>query len=243
MINKNTDTYKWIILFLSFVFMILFALSLQSVPPLFSHIGNDIPLSDSQAGMLMGSYAMPGIFLPLFIGYLATRFDNKLLINVALLIMFTGLVGFAISKSFGMLLMFRVIGGIGATILLVLAPMMIAMFFDEKIGMAMGIFNAAVPFGTVIAANLFGPLAKLIHWKGAILSIASLVAITFIVNLFLLYLPRHNGNKDTNQEPNQRISNKNFWTNKKIWAIAIIWALTNAQQQAYVTFSPHTISY
>ena len=76
----------------------------------------------------MGSYAMPGIFLPLFIGYLATRFDNKLLINVALLIMFTGLVGFAISKSFGMLLMFRVIGGIGATILLVLAPMMIAMF-------------------------------------------------------------------------------------------------------------------
>ncbi|GEM_PF-1731106 len=234
MINKNTDTYKWIVLFLSFMFMTLFALSLQSIPPLFSHIGNDIPLSDSQAGMLMGIYAVPGIFLPLFIGYLATQFDNKLLINIALLIMFTGLVGFAISKSFGILLLFRVIGGIGATILLVLAPMMIAMFFDEKIGMAMGIFNAAVPFGTVIAANLFGPLAELIHWRGAILNIAGLVAITFIVNLIFLYLPEHNGNGDTGQG----ISNKNFWTNKKIWAVAFIWALTNAQQQAYVTFGP-----
>lgn len=35
------------------------------------------------------------------------------------------------SNSFQSLLIFRLIGGIGATVLVVLAPLLITMFFDE----------------------------------------------------------------------------------------------------------------
>lgn len=57
--------------------------------------------------------------------------------------------------------------------LVVLAPLLITMYFDhQNIGIAMGIFNIAVPAGTVLAANLFAPLAGFVGWRAIILGVA-----------------------------------------------------------------------
>lgn len=61
---KESENYKWVILFISFMLMLTFAISLQSLPPIFDKIAEDISFSNSQAGLLMGIYAIPGIFLP-----------------------------------------------------------------------------------------------------------------------------------------------------------------------------------
>src|SRR5699024_7765261 len=110
----------------------------------------DISFSNSQAGMLMGAYAIPGILLPFLIAALANKFNEKSIILVALSTLIVGLVLFSMAQSFTTLLIFRVIAGIGVTALVVLAPLLVTMFFNkDNIGIAMGIFNAAVPFGTV----------------------------------------------------------------------------------------------
>lgn len=61
--NEKNDSYKWVVLAISFMLMLTFAISLQSLPPLFDKIVKDIYFSNSQAGMLMSAYAIPGIFL------------------------------------------------------------------------------------------------------------------------------------------------------------------------------------
>lgn len=237
MVDNTKKSYKWVILAISFMFMLVFSISLQSLPPLFSRITEDIPFSNSQAGMLMGAYAIPGIILPFFIAFLSNKINNKMIINTALIIMIIGLTAFSLSNSFSMLLMYRIFTGIGATALVVLAPLLITMFFEqENIGVAMGIFHAAVPFGTVVAANLFGVLGERIKWRFTILGIVAFVGMVLAISFFLLSLPKRDDNMGSNED--RQDSQGKFGSNWSLWLLACIWTLANAQLLAYVTFAP-----
>ncbi len=237
MLIKKSNSYKWVVLAISFTLMLVFSISLQFLPPIFDKIQNDISFSNSQAGMLMGAYAIPGIFIPFLIAFLASRYNKKSIILIALLVLIVGLVAFSMAGSFTTLLIYRLIAGIGATVLVVLAPLLVTMFFDKtNMGIAMGIFNTAVPFGTVIAASLFGILGEKIHWRSIVLGIALFVAVVLVINIFKLYLPKEEANKEANVASEE--SSVGLLSNANLWLLVLIWALGNSQLLAYVTFVP-----
>lgn len=187
--------------------------------------------------MLMVAYAIPGIFIPFLIALLANRFNKKTIIHIALLIMIVGLVAFSMAGSFPTLLTYRLITGIGATALVVLAPLLVTIFFDKtNMGVAMGIFNTAVPFGTVIAASLFGILGEKIYWRYIILGIALFAIVVLVINFFKLSLPKEEESK-INNEVSQKTSAP-LLSNINLWILVLIWALGNSQLLAYVTFVP-----
>ena len=197
----------------------------------------DIAFSNSQAGMLMGAYAIPGIFIPFLIAFLASRYNKKTIIHISLLILIAGLIAFSMAQSFSTLLLFRLLTGIGATALVVLAPLLVTMFFDKtNMGIAMGIFNTAVPFGTVVAANLFGILGEKIYWRYIILGVALFAAIVFVINIFKLSLPKEQANKESNVASGKTTGG--LLSNVSLWMLVVIWALGNSQLLAYVTFVP-----
>lgn len=227
---NNNSSYKWVVLAFSFFLMIGFALSLQALPPLFEHITKTIHFSNSQAGILMGAYAIPGIFLPFLIANLTKRFGIKRMLIAALIIMIFGLVSFSFANSYLLLLILRLLAGVGATVLVVLSPLMITIYFDRKnIGVGMGIFNIAVPLGTVLAANLIGLLITYVSWQIIILGIAVFLGIIFILLIFILKLDKEADNS-AEKLPTQIKGNYN------LWFLAAIWALANAQMLAYMTF-------
>ena len=237
MIIKRNNSYKWVVLAISFMLMLVFAISLQALPPIFDKIQKDISFSNSQAGMLMGAYAIPGIFIPFLIAFLASKFNKKSIILISLLISIIGLIAFSMAGSFATLLIYRIIAGIGATALVVLAPLLVTMFFDKtNMGIAMGIFNTAVPFGTVIAANLFGILGDKIYWRSIILAIAAFAAIVLAINIFNLHLPKEEDSEEAN-DPSKE-SSGGLFTNVSLLILALIWALGNGQLLSYVTFVP-----
>ncbi len=234
---KRSDSYKWLVLGISFILMLTFAISLQSLPPIFDKIQMDISFTNSQAGMLMGAYAIPGIFLPFLIAFLASRYNKKSIILIALLILILGLIAFSTSGSFSTLLTYRLVTGIGATALVVLAPLLVTMFFDkENMGIAMGIFNTAVPFGTVIAANLFGILGERIHWRAIILGIAVFVGIVLAISMFNLFIPEEEEVEESSVSAID--SSGGLLSNVNLWLLALIWTLGNGQLLSYVTFVP-----
>lgn len=228
---------RWVVLALSFFMMIGFALSLQALPPLFGQIMKEVSFSNSQAGILMGAYAIPGIFLPFIVAYLASRFDMKKLLIAALAIMMAGLIAFSTAGSFSLLVVYRLVAGIGATVLVVLAPLLITMFFDQKnLGIAMGIFNIAVPLGTVLAANLFGSLGQLLSWRMVLAGVAAFLGVVLLLVIFTLSLPQQAGGADAeglSKEPSPK-----FRGSRSLWLLAGIWVLANFQLLAYVTFGP-----
>lgn len=237
MFIKENNSYKWVVLAISFILMLTFAISLQSLPQIFDKIQGDISFSNSQAGMLMGAYAIPGIFLPFLIAFLASRYKKKSIIIISLLIMIIGLIAFSMSGSFSTLLTYRLLTGIGATALVVLAPLLVTMFFNEKnMGIAMGIFNTAVPFGTVIATNLFGVLGERMNWRTIILAIAGFVGLVLAISIFSLHLPKEEDDEEFNLSPKE--SSGGLFSNINLWILALIWTLGNAQLLSYVTFVP-----
>jgi predicted MFS family arabinose efflux permease len=217
--------------------MLVFAISLQSLPPIFDKIQNDISFSNSQAGMLMGAYAIPGIFIPFLIAFLASKYNKKFIIHIALLIMIIGLIAFSMAGSFSTLLVYRLIAGIGATALVVLAPLLVTMFFDKtNMGVAMGIFNTAVPFGTVVAASLFGILGEHVYWRYIIMGIALFAAVVLVINIFKLHLPKEEASTEATVASEKPVGK--LLSNRKLWMLVVIWALGNSQLLAYVTFVP-----
>jgi predicted MFS family arabinose efflux permease len=230
------NSYKWVVLVISFAIMMCFALSLQALPPLFEQIMKDIPFTNAQAGVLMGAYAVPGIFLPFVVAYLAARYDIKKLIIAALIVMIARLVAFSFAGSFSLLVLYRTVAGIGATVLVVLAPLLITMFFDQKnIGIAMGVFNMALPLGTIIAANVFGFLGIIFGWRVISGGIAVFVGVVLILVIIALSIQKGAPNKsnELKKEPAPK-----FQGSLSLWFLAAIWFLGNFQLLAYITFGP-----
>lgn len=237
MFIKRSNSYKWVVLAISFALMLVFAISLQSLPPIFDKIQNDISFSNSQAGMLMGAYAIPGIFIPFLIAFLASKYNKKSIIHIALLVLIVGLVAFSMAQTFSTLLLYRLLTGIGATAMVVLAPLLVTMFFDKtNMGVAMGIFNTAVPFGTVVAASLFGILGEHVYWRYIIMGIALFAAVVLIINFFKLHLPKEEASKEASLASEKPVGK--LLSNGKLWMLVVIWALGNSQLLAYVTFVP-----
>lgn len=236
MMTKSTnkrDLYKWMILAISFLLMLLFSISLQVLPPIFDNIIKDIPFSNSQAGLLMSAYSILGIFIPFLGIFFLEKLDFKKMLLVALITVFIGLVGFSLSTSYSALLIFRLISGAGTAILVVFSPLLITMFFDqENIGTAMGIFNIAVPLGIVISANLFGYLGSFMDWRVIITIISVFTVIVLAIVFFFLDLP-------TKKEKEQSSpSKKTFKLGSSLIFIGIIWMIANGQLVVFTTFGP-----
>lgn len=231
--NEKKDLYRWIVLALSFLLMLVFAVSLQMLPPLFTNITKEIPFSTRQAGLLMSSYSVIGIFIPFLVALFLHRLDLKKTIIVALGIVIMGLLGFSLSSTYPLLLLCRLLAGTGATILVVLSPLLVTMFFDEKnIGTAMGIFNIAVPVGTVVSVNLFGYLGLVMNWRPIIVWIIVFVIIILAMVSMFLVLPSSKAEKESTA------SKSKFSPSSSLVFLGIIWMVANGQLLAYTTFGP-----
>lgn len=227
----EVDSYKWIVLGISFLLMLVFAISLQALPPIFSNILKDIPFSNQQAGLLMSSYSFLGIFFPFLVAVFIERLDLKKLLLLALSLVIIGLVGFSLSSSYMVLLLYRLLSGAGATILVVLAPLLVTMHFGRKnIGTAMGIFNIAVPLGTVVSVNLFGYLGLFMSWRSIIGIVIGFVSIVLLLVIFFLVVPSNKVEKDSNT-PNEK-----FALSSSLVFLGMIWMIVNGQLLAYTTF-------
>lgn len=119
---KKRDLYKWVVLAISFLLMLVFSISLQALPPIFKNIIEDIPFSNRQAGLLMSSYSILGIFIPFFVALLLRKFDLKRILIISLLAVIIGLIGFSLSPSYSLLLFNRLLSGAGTAVLIVLSP-------------------------------------------------------------------------------------------------------------------------
>lgn len=121
--------------------------------------------------------------------------------------------------------------------LVVLAPLIITMVFDRKrMGIAMGIFNIAVPLGTVLAANFSGALGQVFGWRVMLQGVAGFLGVVLLLVIIALSLPKSEGTNSTNGSSGDL--RPEFKGSMSLWFLAAIWVLANAQLLAYVTFGP-----
>ena len=223
---------RWWILFLVHLSVLAFALNLQMVPPLLPKLISEIGLTHTQVGVLMGLFTLPGIFLAIPGGKVSDTIGPRSVALWSLALLTVGAL-LMVPLHPGFLYLGRLCSGIGGAVLVVVAPQIIARtFHGRELGMAMGIFNTAVPIGTIVAFNLLGYFAGSFGIPVVFMATASfsLVAMTAF---FLTYADPQQGSMQApaaGQEKPPPLGGA-------VWLISLVWVLFNISILAYFTYA------
>jgi cyanate permease len=222
---------RWWTLVVVHICMMAFAVTFQMIPPILETLVKQSGMSYSQAGLLMSLFTLPGVFLALPGGYLADRFGSRGITIFSLALMTAGtLIMLPVKPAF--LFGGRVIAGMGVAVLAVVTPQIIASRFKgREMGLAMGIFNTAVPLGTVAALNTFGPVAG--RW-GTWSVMAAAGGFCLAATVAALAVLEKSRPKDTGQQTN--IFKSTLGLGRVVWQVTLVWVLFNIAILSFFTY-------
>jgi len=236
-------------MFLAYLCVITFAFVFQGLPPIISEIKADFHLSYAQVGILMSLFALPGIFFTIPAGRISDKYGMRFTGIAALITMVIGTVIVALDKSYFMLGLGRAISGLGAlTLIIVAAQLLTHWFIDSNIGLVMGIYNTAMPAGTIIAFNTFGIIGHRYGWQVPIWLTAALSVLTLIIYTLAYREPPDlvdwmKKNKLSQAEAGPGLIKIIRLSGWPIWMVGLSWLLYNAAAIAFLTFGPEYFNY
>ena len=177
---------RWMILAALFAVRAATGFQFQSVGSVAKVLMQDLGIDYALIGMLLGAYLLPGVIVAFPAGLLGQRFRDKTLGLVGLLLMAVSGIVLGASESFTVALVARIIGGVGATIVALVATKMTTDWFDSReIVLAMSILQVSWPFGAMLALPIQAYVALLWGWpavmiSGALCAGAALCAFVFV---------------------------------------------------------------
>jgi len=231
-----TNSYRWTILGVMTFCLLAFAIIFQSIPPILRILIDTFHISHAQAGALMGLFSLPAIFLALPGGVLIDRYGARTVGGAALLAMVSGAAIVALGGSYWVLGLGRLVAGVGAAVLLVVTPKVITSWFrEQEMGLSMGVFNTAMPLGTILSLNFIGVVAFRFGWQAPIW--ASFAIGVVALCLFLVLYRKRNAARQVTVEPSGLLTvlKEAGWG---IWWVGMAWALFNAALISYFTYAP-----
>lgn len=229
----------WAVLWVTYLASVVIVINQFKVPPVMNILLNELGIDMIVGGWLMSVFAVAGIILSLPAALVLDRLGARL--SGILALVFTGLgsVLGALAPNATILLMGRVVEGIGLGLIAVVAPAVIAMWFPpEKRGLPMGIWASWVPLGSFIIFNCANPIVGLFSWRGVwwfgtLVSLIALVA-------YALVVPK---NPDVSSlgdgaNPTARVSFSLGLKSPAIWFLALAFGGFGFANGAFVTWAP-----
>ncbi len=234
---------RWRVLLYVYIAALAFAVTFQAIPPILGPIISSFGISHGQAGALMSFFALPGILISIPGGILTDIYGPKRVGTGALVITLAGSLLVGLGGNYSMLVIGRLITGIGALTISIVTPQMISRWFSEKdLGRAMGIFNTAMPVGTILVLNTFGRLALRWNWRVPVL-LTALYSLFVLVIFYFRYpgLPGDGAAPEKPPEPEKfavkKMVGAALGAGGAVWLVAIIWMTYNGAAISYLTFA------
>jgi predicted MFS family arabinose efflux permease len=177
---------RWIILAVLFAARAATGFQFQSVGSAARMLMQDLAIDYSAIGMLLGAYLLPGVIVAFPAGLLGQRFREKKLGLTGLALMAISGVALSFSEGFAVALVARTLGGVGATIVVLVATKMTTDWFDRReIVLAMSILQMSWPFGAMLALPIQAYIAQAWGWPAVMISGALFAAAVFCAFVFV----------------------------------------------------------
>lgn len=212
-------------------------MAMQTLPPILTSLVMEFSLLYAQGGLLMSFFALPAIIIAIPAGMLADRYNQKTISIVSLTLVIAGTILFFNSNNMNLLILGRIITGIGSAALFVLAPQIVAQWFANKeLGFAIGILNTSIPLSGIMTLNLFSLISDQAGWRTCVypcigLSILAIITILFFLSRAPVSVQQH---KSRSQSLFQVIRK----TGLSIWLISAAWMFFNMVISSFLTFTP-----
>ncbi len=150
-----------------FALVILFSMNLLNYVDRYVFAGlvtpiiNDLGFTKGRFGFLASAFIIVYTIVSPIVGILGDRYDRRKILAFGVALWSVATVGTAFARSFNQMFLARAILGIGEASYGVIAPTLLADFFDKKRrGRAMGVFYLALPVGTAIGYGVAGATEK-----------------------------------------------------------------------------------
>ena len=231
----NEPSYRWIALFLSFLQMFIYGFVLNSIPPVLPLIVAEFSITLAEAGLLMTFFAVPAIVFSIPGALIIIKFGVKRISILGLGLLIMGSIITVFSTNFAILLIGRLVGGIGGTLVFVTASSLIPMWFNQKEqGKAMGIFALTIPVSVLLVLAIGARISEIFGgWRTWLLLGVVVIAVILFLNLFLL--------KERRSLKKNSVSikfHKGVLYDKRIWLVALAWFFFNFTTASLVTYGP-----
>lgn len=204
------------------------------VPPVLPTLLSTFQLDLAAGGWLMSVFSVAGILLSIPVALVVGRAGLKRAGLVALACAVVGSAVGALAPDATVLLAGRAIEGVAVSIIAVVSPALISLWFEPpERGLPMGIWAAWVPVGSVITLNVAPPLEAALGWRsiwwfGALFALGAMVFFALLV---------HEPRRSTGaaQTP---LSTTRALANPSAWLLALTFGAFACGQLAYATWAP-----
>lgn len=235
--SKNKKA--WITLFVVYLASIAATISMMKVPPLMTTLIIDLRTDATTGGLFMSTFMIAGVVLAIPVASLLNNWGYKKCGLIALTCTTIGSIVGSLAKETPIIMLIgRLIEGIGFAFIMVVAPAIISLWFDSnKRGLPMGIWATWVPVGMLIIYNLVRPLESLFSWRGVWYFNALYSLIVFYIFYKLVDCPStSNINKKYIMKKQMEV--KEGLKNLNSWWLAIIFFLYGVSIQGYNAWLP-----
>ncbi len=229
--QNDLASRRWLILASTMVSFFSVGVTFFAVPPLVPELVTRFGLNHLAIGVLMGVISVPAILFSIPLGAAIDRWPARATGNVALGLMVIGALLFALAPSYAMLLVGRLLFGVGGlAINLLLARLVSTAFAGRELSLAMGLFNAVYPASMIVMFSLHPKLLAVFGWRGELTALAVMV---------LLAIPLHNFAVPKNERGVSETADRSRepWLTPGLVALAVSWLLFFATYASVFTFA------
>jgi predicted MFS family arabinose efflux permease len=232
----------WLILFIILLASLAAPLNQFKVPPVMPLLMGAFGVSASQAGLLMSLFAITGLLLAIPGGFIFHKLGYRLTGMIAILSLIVGAGWGAFSRGFDIMLASRFVEGAGMSLMSVVAPAVIALWFSpESRGKAMGIWAVWVPLGSTIMFLLAPSLAGRWNWPGVWwFGCFYAVLVGFLYLAFLKSKPGQSPDPK-GEASDGRIQDHGLakvLSNRDLWLTSFLFCCFNFVFIAFITWAP-----
>ncbi|WP_344923560.1 MFS transporter, partial [Streptosporangium oxazolinicum] len=179
--------YRWVILGVATFTQAAAAFFVQGIGAMSVHLRRDLELNTTQLGLLLSAAQLLPLAGLLVAGRLLDRHDERWVVGIGALVVAVALAAGSAAPGYVSLLVVLLIAGAGYSTIQPGGSTSVASWFDaSRRGLAMGVRQAGLPLGGVLAALALPSLATAFGWRSTLVA-GALVALSGAVAFMALY--------------------------------------------------------
>ena len=183
----KTSQYRWVILGVATFTQAAAAFFVQGIGAMSVHLQQDLELNTTQLGLLLSAAQLLPLAGLLVAGRLLDRHDERWVVGIGALVVAVALAAGSAAPGYVSLLVVLLIVGAGYSTVQPGGSKSVASWFDaSRRGLAMGIRQAGLPLGGVLAAFALPALATAFGWRSTLVA-GALVALSGAVAFMAFY--------------------------------------------------------
>ncbi|HEX3935915.1 MAG TPA: MFS transporter [Xanthobacteraceae bacterium] len=167
-VSPSKGSYRWLVLAAATLAQATASFAMLGVAALAGFLQQDFQLTAAETGLLITATYGAAVFSLLFVGDLLDRKSERLIIGIGGAIAFIALMAATRSGNFAVLLLCLFVAGLGFSVTQPGGSKSVSAWFrGDRLGLAMGIRQAGLPFGGALAAAILPAVAAAVSWRAA----------------------------------------------------------------------------